>query len=101
MQKTPLDFLKENDETVFNNLMETRGAAFTEGALSVKTKTLIALGIDTAIGADGGVRVLANQALELGATKEEIMEVVRVVQFITGASGVFTAARVLAEVFEK
>lgn len=95
MQKSPLDVLKQFDEELIDQVMGNMNMAFTEGALSVKTKKLIALGIDASIGAEEGVRNLAKQALEAGATKEEIMETIRIVNFIRGASGVFTAARAL------
>lgn len=100
MKKSPLEFLKEHDEQIIDGLMKTRDAAFTEGALSAKTKTLIAMAIDVVIGAEEGVKFLAKDALKLGATKEQIMEVIRVVSYIRGASGVYSAARALQEVFE-
>jgi alkylhydroperoxidase/carboxymuconolactone decarboxylase family protein YurZ len=51
------------------------------------------MALDAAEGAADGVRMLAMQAMNEGATKEEIMEAVRIAQYITGAGSVYTAAR--------
>ena len=43
--------------------------------------------------------MLAMQAMSEGATKEEIMETVRIAQYITGVGSVYTAARGLKDLF--
>ncbi|WP_370575919.1 carboxymuconolactone decarboxylase family protein, partial [Methanomethylovorans sp.] len=63
-----------------------------------KYKFLIAMALDAAEGAADGVRVLAMQAMEEGATREEIMEAVRIAQYISGVGSVYTAARGLKDV---
>jgi alkylhydroperoxidase/carboxymuconolactone decarboxylase family protein YurZ len=42
---------------------------------------------------------LAQVAMQAGATKEEITEVLRVNQYINGVGSVFTASMALSELF--
>ena len=58
----------------------------------------MALAVDAAIKATRGVRSLALQALQAGATKQEIAEVLRVAQLIGGIGSVYTAAEALRDV---
>ncbi len=92
MNKNPLETIVKNDQEFFNHVMKSRDLAFSEGALSPKIKILMALALDASIGTEDGVRALATQAIEAGATKEEIMETVRVAGFVVGVHSVFTAA---------
>ena len=46
-----------------------------------------------------GVKSLAQQAMEAGATKEEITEALRVAQYLSGVGCVYTAAQALGELF--
>jgi alkylhydroperoxidase/carboxymuconolactone decarboxylase family protein YurZ len=93
--ENPMTVVKALDEKLFNAVEAARTFTFEEGALPKKTKYLIALSLDAANGAVEGVRALGRQALKSGASKEEIMESLRVVQFISGAGSVYTAARAL------
>lgn len=72
---------------------------FQDGALSRKNKLIIALALDAAHGAANGVKSLAKQALVAGATKEEIMDALRVTYFISGVGSIYTAAQGLNEIF--
>lgn len=92
MTEHPLKVLADNDGELLK--LAERGAALemADGAIPKKTKLLIALAIDASLGAPGGVRALAAQALEAGATKEEIMETVRVAHFVGGQSRLHVAA---------
>lgn len=100
MTKNPLDIIKESDQKLFESILSTKDLAFQEGALSRKNKLLIALAIDAAHGAENGVRSLATQAIDAGATKDEIMEALRVVNYICSAGSMYTAARALNDVFK-
>jgi len=55
------------------------------------------MAFDASFGAVQGVKSLARQAIEAGATKEEIMETLRVAQYISGVGSVYTAAQALKE----
>jgi len=55
--------------------------------------------LDASHGTVRGVRSLAEQAMKAGATKEEITETMRVVQYISGVGSVYTAADTFKEIF--
>ena len=95
MADNPMNVLKTLDEKLFDLIGASRAFSFEDGALPKKTKYLIALSLDAAHGAVEGVRALALQALKSGASKEEIMEALRVAHFISGAGSAYTAARAL------
>lgn len=98
-QKNPLEIIKKVDQKLFDNIETCRNLAFQDGSLSFKHKLLIALALDAAHGAANGVKSLAKQALEVGTTKEEIMEALRVAYYITGVGSIYTAAQGLNEIF--
>lgn len=53
-------------------------ASFKPGALDVKTKELVALGIAIAIRCDGCIAAHVEAAVKEGVTKEEVVEVISV-----------------------
>jgi len=69
---------------------DTRAFALNDGHCPGSFKLLIALALDASEGAIEGVRGLAEQALQAGATKEEIAEAVRVAQYICGVGCAYT-----------
>jgi alkylhydroperoxidase/carboxymuconolactone decarboxylase family protein YurZ len=95
MTENPMNALKGLDGKLFDLIDSARAFTFEDGALPKKTKYIIALSLDAAHGTVEGVRALARQALKCGATKEEIMEALRVANFISGAGSIYTAARAL------
>jgi alkylhydroperoxidase/carboxymuconolactone decarboxylase family protein YurZ len=99
MPENPLKTLENIDPRLTNLVEETRQLAFGEGALPRKYKLLIALALQTALLADVGIRSFAQLAIQAGATKEEIAEVLRVVQYINGAAGIYTASAALTGLF--
>jgi alkylhydroperoxidase/carboxymuconolactone decarboxylase family protein YurZ len=99
MQEHPLKTLERLDPKLLNLVEETRQLAFSDGALPKKFKLLIALALLAADGAHDGVKSLAQVAMQNGATKEEIVEVLRVAQYINGVGSVFTASMALSELF--
>ena len=98
MNKNPLDIIKEHDNEFFNNVENSKTMALEDGTLAKKYKLLIALALDASHGTVNGVRSLAMQALANGATKEEIMESIRVANFISGVGCVYTAAEALRDI---
>jgi len=97
MPKSPLDVLEKMDPELIKLVKNSKTLAITDGVLSKKVKLLIALALDAAHGTDSGVKSLASQAMQAGATKEELMETLRVAHYVAGAGAVYTAA----EAFEK
>ena len=57
------------------------------------------MAFDASYGAVNGVKSLVQQALEAGATKEEIAEALRVAQYISGVGCIYTAGQALKELF--
>ena len=98
MSVNPLDIINEHDRELFKNVAGTKEMALEDGALKKKYKLLIALALDASHGTVDGVRSLAMQALANGASKEEIMESVRVANFISGVGCVYTAANALRDI---
>ena len=98
MPEHPLKIYEDLDPKLLNLVNDTQKQALADGALPRKIKLLIAMVLDAVHGATDGVQSLARQAIEAGATKEEIAEALRVAQYICGVGCVYTAARALKEV---
>ena len=101
MDRNPLDTIKEQDLEFFKRVLRDNEYAFKDGALPAKIKYLIAMVLDAAHGAPGGVTALAREAMNHGATKEEIMEAVHIANYVSGVGSVYTASIGLGEVFKK
>jgi alkylhydroperoxidase/carboxymuconolactone decarboxylase family protein YurZ len=99
MPKNPLEVIGVNDHELLDEINRAHDLALTEGVLSLKQKLLIALALDAAHGAVNGVKSLALQAIQQGATKAEIMETLRVANHVCGASSIYTAAAALQDIW--
>jgi alkylhydroperoxidase/carboxymuconolactone decarboxylase family protein YurZ len=99
MAENPLAILEKIDPQLLKLVRDTNAFALADGALPRKIKFLIAMVLDAAHGTVEGTRALADQAMKAGATKEEIVETIRVAQFISGVGSVYVAARALKELF--
>jgi alkylhydroperoxidase/carboxymuconolactone decarboxylase family protein YurZ len=94
----PLKMLEECDPELLLQVQQSGAFALREGELPEKVKLLIALALDASHGAVGGVRALAREAMEAGATKNEVLEAVRVANFVCGVGSVYTAAQALKDI---
>jgi alkylhydroperoxidase/carboxymuconolactone decarboxylase family protein YurZ len=99
MPEHPLKIFEEIDPELLKLVRTTNDFALADGALPRKIKFLIAMALDASEGAVEGVKALAEQAMRAGATKEEIVETIRVTQYISGVGSVYTAARALKDLF--
>jgi len=72
-----------------------RNAVYKDGALSHKTKRLIAMAIALGMGCMGCIIAQTKQAVEAGATKEEVLEAASVLLAIRGSSGYAESWRVV------
>jgi len=99
MPQNPLSVFERIDPEFFQHVDDTREFALSDGALPKKFKFLIAMALDASAGTVDGVRSLTQAALAASATKEEIAETLRVVQYISGVGSTYTAGRALAELF--
>ena len=99
MAEHPLKIFEKIDPELLNIVRDANTFALSDGALPRKIKFLIAMALDAAHGTVEGTRALAEQAMKAGATREEIVETIRVAQFIGGVGSVYVAARALRELF--
>lgn len=98
MPEDPLKIFEKIDPELLKRVEDTSRFALADGALPKKFKLLIAMALDAAHGAVGGVRALTQQAMQAGATKEEVAEALRVAEYVSGVGSVYTAAHALKEV---
>ena len=99
MSQHPLKIFEKIDPELLKLVQNTNAFALTDGALPRKIKLLIAMALDAAHGTVEGVKSLTQQAMQAGATREEVMEALRVAQFVSGAGAVYTAASAFKELF--
>jgi alkylhydroperoxidase/carboxymuconolactone decarboxylase family protein YurZ len=95
----PLKIYEKLDPDLLKHVENSRDFAFDDGALPRKYKLLIGMALDASYGAVNGVKSLAQQAVDAGATKEEITEALRVAQYLSGVGCVYTAGQALKELF--
>ena len=88
-----LQTLKEKDPEYAANLLENFAETQNDGALSAKTKLLIALALDAGNGDMDGVKALSEHARKAGATEDEILEVVKVIGSVCGFQRLFYASK--------
>jgi alkylhydroperoxidase/carboxymuconolactone decarboxylase family protein YurZ len=100
MIEHPLKIYEKLDPQLLKHVENSSDFAFNDGALPRKYKLLIGMAFDASYGAVNGVMSLAQQAIEVGATQEEIMEALRVAQHLSGVGCVYTAAQALKDLFD-
>jgi alkylhydroperoxidase/carboxymuconolactone decarboxylase family protein YurZ len=101
MDEHPLATLQKLDPELMSHLQAIDPLIYDDGALPKKFKLLAAMAFDATVGAEGGVRALAQSALRAGATREEIAETLRVAYHLTGVGTLYTASRALKEVMQE
>jgi alkylhydroperoxidase/carboxymuconolactone decarboxylase family protein YurZ len=74
MTEHPLKIYEKLDPDLLRHVENSGEFVFAEGALPRKFKLLIAMAFDASYGAVNGVKSLAQQAIDAGATKEEMPE---------------------------
>jgi alkylhydroperoxidase/carboxymuconolactone decarboxylase family protein YurZ len=99
MADSPLKVIEKLDPKLFENVESTKTLALSDGALPRKIKLLMAMALDASHGTVDGVKSLTQQAMMAGATREEVMEAVRVAGFISGVGCVYTAAHAFKDLF--
>ncbi len=99
MTEHPLKIYEKLDPELLKHVENSNDFVFADGALPRKYKLLIGMAFDASYGAVNGVKSLAQQAVEAGATQEEITEALRVAQYLSGVGCVYTAGQALKELF--
>ena len=92
MPEDPLEVFEALDPELLKTVVNARELALSDGALPSKYKYLIAMALDAAKGSERGVAGLAQDAMQAGASREEIAEALRVAYFVGGAGSIYTAA---------
>ena len=100
MSGNPLDSYKKIDPELIKFFENLQDLAFSEGELPQKFKFLIAMTIDVDHGALQGAIALGKRAISAGATKEEIIETLRVAYHIGGTGALYTSAMTLQNLFK-
>ena len=95
----PLQIFEKLDPQLLKLVESSSELALTDGALPRKFKLLIAMALDADHGTTQGVKSLTQAAIQAGATKEEVIEALRVALYISGVGAVYTAAPALRELF--
>ena len=96
-----MDVIRAFDTELADDYVKFEKELFKDGALSKKVKILMAMALDAIKSADGGVRSYTAQALEAGATWDEVKETLRVAYYIGHAGPLWTAIHGLAEIVPK
>ena len=99
MAEHPLKIFEKTDPELRKAIQTSNEFTFSDGALPRKFKLLVAMALDASHGTVDGVKSLAGQAMQAGATKEEVMETMRVTYYISGVGAVYTAAKAFNELF--
>ena len=85
---------KESPDTMAG-FVQMHKASSTDGALSAKMKELIALSIAITVRCDGCIAFHVHDAVEAGATREEIVEAIGVAIFMGGGPAVVYGSQAL------
>ena len=99
MPERPLQIFEKLDPQLIKLVESSSELALTDGALPRKFKFLIAMALDAAHGTTQGVKALTQAAMQAGATKEEVIEALRVAHYVSGVGSVYTAAPAFRELF--
>lgn len=99
MPENPLTTAMKVDPKAVEHMRTSDDWVFTNGALTKKVKLLMAMAFDAADGAVGGVKGLAQRAMNEGATKEEIGEALRVAYLMKGVGSLYIGSQGLKELF--
>ena len=100
MSANPLDTYRKIDPELIKVFENLQDLTFSEGKLPQKLKFLIAMSIDVDHGAVQGAVALGKRAIDAGATKEEIIETLRVAYHIGGTGALYTSAMTLQNLFK-
>ncbi|MDZ7844278.1 MAG: carboxymuconolactone decarboxylase family protein [Anaerolineales bacterium] len=87
VQRSMGEYGKVNPD-IMNGFRKLHQAAAEDGALSGKVKELIALAIGISVRCDGCIAFHVHDALEAGATKEEIVDTIGVAIMMGGGPAV-------------
>ena len=82
--------LEQHAPAVLKDVTAVRESVLTDGALSLKVKTLMTMLCDALLAHADGVAAISDRARALGATEEEIAETIRVAFWMGGLPALVT-----------
>ena len=88
--------LRQDVPDVMKGFNTLAGAATAEGALSTKTKEMIAMALGVAVRCDACIGFHAKALVKLGVTKQELEEVLGMAVYMGGGPSLMYAADALA-----
>ena len=91
------DSLRKNVPEIMKEISALQESTTKDGALSLKTKTLMMVLCDALLGHGDGVANLAKRARSLGATENEIAETVAMAFLMGGLPGLVTGSNAFRE----
>lgn len=86
-----IEAIKTRDEKFYKLMKDLQELVHGESSLDAKTKMMISLAVDAAVGADDGVKSIANALRQMGVTDEQINEVLRITYFTKANSTLVTS----------
>ena len=89
--------LEKSAPALLKDVTAVREAIMKEGALSMKTKTLMTMLCDALLAHSSGVATIAGRARGMGASEEEIAETVGVAFLMGGLPALVTGASAFQE----
>lgn len=95
------DFMVEHGGEAAKVLTELIRVMYTMDALEPKTRELVFLGIQTALGLDNSVRTHTERALLAGASRDEIISAMMVSVANAGVGGVIKCLPVAVEIINR
>jgi alkylhydroperoxidase/carboxymuconolactone decarboxylase family protein YurZ len=100
MTPNPLRAITEIDPAFIEKIKKfEEESIYNDGALPKKFKYLMAMAFDATQGAVAGVRFLATRAVEVGATKEEVAEALRLAYHFGGIGSIYIGSQGLDGIF--
>jgi alkylhydroperoxidase/carboxymuconolactone decarboxylase family protein YurZ len=89
--------MSEYDPVYHKMLEQMASTALSPSALDKKTMLLILVALDALKGAGQGVKVLADQARQAGASEDEIKEALRLAYYVSGMDTVKASLQAFTE----
>lgn len=92
-----LETLAKKDPQFGSRVSADRDFILADGALSAKTKALMALLCDSLLAHEHGVSLVGDRARSLGATEAEIAETVRMAYWMGGIPALITGSNAFSD----
>lgn len=97
--KKGISKVREQSPEAINGFANMYAKIMQDGALPLKTKELIAVAVGTAVQCDPCIRLHAQKCLDLGCTRQEILEAASVAVMMGGGPA-YTHLPVVAETLD-